>query len=630
MEYYLINHVVEEQCIEDIINVLEEYLTENINEFGEYSYLVDNPDEIELISSDIRFVSVSKTDYNQFYLKVKVETIAFTAMKLSSGELESDEIKPSFIIGIVATLDDRNFDFSIENVEVGDEINWDKNNAYSPYMVPYIYVEDMDSMAEKFLEKYYPEALNDMVPVDPFTVAKRMNLKLKEVRITKTGTIFGQIFFEDSAVTFFNPQTKEFIKEYLDAGTIMYDPEIFFMRSLGSINNTIIHECLHWYLHQPFIALQNLFINKKNISCSVEESKKRDKDKDPYEWLEWQCSHLAPRILMPKKWVTSFIEGKYEEYGYKEGNVDNPSIVLKVIEDLAIHFNVSKLSAKIRMLDLGYKEAEGVLNYVDDRYLDNFDSKSLDFRRGETFIISDTAALKLYESNITLRRLIDERKLIYLENKICINSPKYIATNEDEMWLTEYARNHPEECCISIVQRTEQNRKVGIHYYQKTILFSSAIVNEMVYADADLGSEHNQKILKEMDNTFDTMEEIANILENLPMTFHESLVAHMKRKRCTVLDLVGRAHVFKQKITDMRNEPNKRWDLEDVLAVCIGLNLHPEFIFDMLDKANLSLNHNTKENIFYRGMINQHYKASVDVWNEKLKERGYPLLGTRK
>ena len=90
--------------------------------------------------------------------------------------------------------------------------------------------------------------------------------------------------------------------------------------------------------------------------------------------------------------------------------------------------------------------------------------------------------------------MIDERKLIYLENKI-INSPKYIATNEDEMWLTEYARNHPEECCISIVQRTEQNRKVGIHYYQKTILFSSAIVNEMVYADADLGRT-SKKILR--------------------------------------------------------------------------------------------------------------------------------------
>ena len=630
MEYFLINHVVEEQCLEDIIDALEGYLVENINDFGEYSYLVDKPDEIELISSDISFVSVSRIDPNQFYLKVKIDAIAFTAMRLSSGQLESDEIKPSFIVGIIARLNDRNFDFSIEKVEIGDEIDWDKNDAYSPYMVPYIYVDDMDCIAEEFLKEYYPEALERMVSVDPVIVAERMGLKLKEARITQTGTIFGQIFFEDSAVTFFNPETKKFIKEYLDAGTIMYDPEIFFMRSLGSINNTIIHECLHWYLHKPFIALQNLFMNKTNISCTVEESKKRDKDKNPYEWLEWQCSHITPRILMPKKWVASLVEEKYKEYGYKEGNANNPSIVVKVIEDLAYHFDVSKLSAKIRMLDLGYKEAEGVLNYVDDRYLNNFDSKNLDFRRGETFIISDTAALKLYESNITLRRLIDDRKLIYLENKICINSPKYIATNEDEMWLTEYARKHPEECCISIVQRTEINRRVGIHYYQKTILFSSAIVNEMVYADADLDSEHNKKILKEMDNTYDTMEEIADIIENLPRTFHESLVAHMKRKGCTVLDLVGRAHVFKQKITDMRNEPNQRWDLEEVLAVCIGLNLHPEFIFDMLDKANLSLSHNTKNNIFYRGMINQHYKASVDVWNEKLEERGFPILGTRK
>jgi len=72
--------------------------------------------------------------------------------------------------------------------------------------------------------------------------------------------------------------------------------------------------------------------------------------------------------------------------------------------------------------------------------LDNFDSKNIDFKRGETFIISDTAALKLYENNITLRRLMDERKLVYLENKICINSPKYVAVDQDNMWLTEYAK----------------------------------------------------------------------------------------------------------------------------------------------------------------------------------------------
>lgn len=628
MECFLINHVIEEQCIEDIINITEKYLTENINEFGEYSYLVDSPEEIELISTDIKFVGVSKIDKDKFDLKVKVETIVFTAMRMPNGELESDEIAPSFIISMTAYLNDRNFEFSIDDIEVGDEILWDKKNAVSPYLVPYLYVEDMDTLAEEFLAEYYPEALEKMIPIDPITIAERMGLKLKEARLTQSGSIFGQIFFEDGATTYYNPDTDNYEREYIDSGTILYDPEIFFMRSLGSVNNTIIHECLHWFLHKPFMDLQNLYINQKNISCLVDESKKNVKEKSQYEWLEWQCSHLAPRILMPAKWVKSLIENLYDRYEYKNEQADKPAIVARVIQEIADYFNVSKLSVKIRMLDLGYQEAEGVLNYVDSKYLVNFDSENFIFRKGETFIISDAAALRLYEKNITLRKLIDERKLIYIENKICINLPKYIEGFGEQISLTDYARARPEECCITIVQRKEKNRKVGMHYYHKTVLFSSAIINEMVYADADLDSEHNKKILRQMADTIDTMDEVAEIIESLPRTFHDTLAAHMKRKGCTVLKLVSEAHVYKQKITDMRNNPNARWNLEEVLAVCIGLHLHPEFIFDMLEKAKVDIKYNSKENIFYRGMIHQHYKASIEVWNEKLKERGYPLLGT--
>lgn len=628
MEHFLINHVIEEQCIEDIIDITEKYMTENISEFGEYSYLVDDPEEIELISTDIKFVGVSKVERDKFDLKVKVETIAFTAMKLSTGELESDEINPTFIISMTGFLKDRNFEFSIDKIEIGDEILWNKENAISPYLVPYIYINDMDDLAEEFLTEYYPEALEKMAPVDPILVVKRMGLELKEARITQTGSIFGQIFFEDGTSSYYNPETDSYEREYIDSGTILYDPEIFFMRSLGSVNNTIIHECLHWFLHKPFMDLQNLYVSQKNISCLVDESKKNDKDKSQYEWLEWQCSHLAPRILMPKIWVKILIENLYEEYGYADEQSDKPLIVASVIKKIAETFNVSKMSAKIRMLDLGYKEAEGVLNYVDDRYLENFDTENFIFRKGETFIISDVAALKLYETNITLRGLIDQRKLIYIENKICVNLPKYIEKNEETICLTGYAKEHPEECCITIVQRKEKNRKVGMHYYHKTILFSSAIVNEMVYADANLDSEHNKGVLRQMVDTVDTVNEIAAIIENLPRTFHETLIAHMKRKKCSVLNLVSEAHVYKQKITDMRNNPNGRWQLDEVLAVCIGLHLHPELIFDMLEKAGVDIRYNSRENIFYRGMIHQHYKASIQVWNEKLKERGYPLLGT--
>jgi len=53
-----------------------------------------------------------------------------------------------------------------------------------------------------------------------------------------------------------------------------------------------------------------------------------------------------------KKWVIEFVKERYQIYGFDESNVD-PLIVTKTIEDLAEKFKVSKLSAKIRMMDLG-------------------------------------------------------------------------------------------------------------------------------------------------------------------------------------------------------------------------------------------------------------------------------------
>ena len=50
-------------------------------------------------------------------------------------------------------------------------------------MVPYVYVDDMDDIAEEFLKKYYPEALDKMEAIDPLVVVDRMKLKLKEMCI---------------------------------------------------------------------------------------------------------------------------------------------------------------------------------------------------------------------------------------------------------------------------------------------------------------------------------------------------------------------------------------------------------------------------------------------------------------
>ena len=55
-----------------------------------------------------------------------------------------------------------------------------------------------------------------------------------------------------------------------------------------------------------------------------------------------------------------------------------------VVFELADFFGVSKLSAKIRMIDLGYKEAIGVFTYVDDHYISNsFEAAAM--QKNQTF-----------------------------------------------------------------------------------------------------------------------------------------------------------------------------------------------------------------------------------------------------
>ena len=59
-----------------------------------------------------------------------------------------------------------------------------------------------------------------------------MGLEIYEQEIAEDGTVFGQIYFRDT--------------ETVKACRILDDPRAYFLRNLGSVNNTIVHECIHW------------------------------------------------------------------------------------------------------------------------------------------------------------------------------------------------------------------------------------------------------------------------------------------------------------------------------------------------------------------------------------------------
>jgi Zn-dependent peptidase ImmA (M78 family) len=127
------------------------------------------------------------------------------------------------------------------------------------------------------------------------------------------------------------------------------------MRNLGSVNNTIIHECVHWDLHKKFFELEKLYNKEaRSIRCQVQEGIRTESNLSPLDWMEWQANALAPRILMPVKQTRQKIEELIEK-NKRVLQTDNMADIMgSVVFELSDFFEVSKQAAKIRMLDLGW------------------------------------------------------------------------------------------------------------------------------------------------------------------------------------------------------------------------------------------------------------------------------------
>ena len=90
------------------------------------------------------------------------------------------------------------------------------------------------------------------------------------------------------------------VQTRVNARTIIVDPKAYFLRNLGSVNNTIVHECVHWDQHRKAFELERLYNSSATrIKCQVVGGIK-DNTRDATDWMEWQANHLSAAVLMPK------------------------------------------------------------------------------------------------------------------------------------------------------------------------------------------------------------------------------------------------------------------------------------------------------------------------------------------
>lgn len=218
-------------------------------------------------------------------------------------------------------------------------------------LVPHISKDQFDDVATEFLTEYCPEALTHPMAVPIVTIArKKMGLRIvAEYRLSEDFSIYGQICFNSGLVPVYFKDEDEFCDIKVRRGTILIDPDTLKERNIGCLNNTVAHECVHWYKHRKYHMYNLGAGNAKGVAFRypiIERNEALQEQWTDEDWMEWQANGIAPRILMPRQTFQAAIDMILEDS-------DRDSVPdWWVINKLADFYKVSKQSAEIRIAEL--------------------------------------------------------------------------------------------------------------------------------------------------------------------------------------------------------------------------------------------------------------------------------------
>jgi hypothetical protein len=442
------------KCYDSLCDAAGEYVTENWRQLDLYSKRVQHIENAEFIDATIQRVYVSDLPG----MRVAFDVVLELEIEISEANRHndySDECFPWIRVSCEGDLSQALCDWNIVNIEPYSKKNAPENSL-SDALVPYIPNDKLEDAATAFLKDNYPEALqiphNGQPPVyvDPAILAKRLGLTISIHRIKEDASVFGQLFFVDSDTEIFDVRTGVTKTVHVEAKTIVVDPEMYLLRNLGSVNNTIVHECVHWAKHRKVFELEKLYNDKaSSISCEVVGGAKSEMASKATDHMERQANQLTPRIQMPAVPFKAKANEYITKFMHETRASHSIDVMEMVITALMVDFGVSRQAAKIRLVELGFEEAIGTFTYIDGRYVKPHSFKKGAIRINQTFSIgAQDAAIERFK-NPVLRSLTENGDYLYVDSHFVFNTPLYVHYNADgKMELTDYARYHMDECCL--------------------------------------------------------------------------------------------------------------------------------------------------------------------------------------
>lgn len=483
------------------------------------------------------------------------------------------------------------------NVEFGDfslrrHLKNDSGVKLDEYLVPVYKWDDIEEESENIIFHTISEGLSDSKWLQPGLLAERLGLNIVYLPLYKRPRTASILFFGPGEVlTAADSEEKlEPIPVKVSGNTIVLNT-----RKPGQERDAIFHECFHYVEHRLFFQLQQLHNTDISYLAKWKPVELKKDERSPIEWIEWQA-HIGSQCLqMPKRLLRKRISDELSDMQKMDRHM---GFKLQAAgRKLAKEFNVYNYQLRNRMIHVGFPAAKGALNFVEDDYITPFAFELGECHGSQTFVISPKEVADEYVRNEVFRELIDTGRYIYADGHVCFNEPQYVVRQGDKLHLTEWANSHVDQCCLRFVRNYIRDKHT--HY---------------VFGQLNSDEEYNGRSLalslqSSAEDALKQAQEMSQVLLNLPGSFSGTLVAHMKRVGITRERLAEEAMMSGTMIKRMRTS-ERDLTLDQVIAVCIGLHIPPEYSFDLIEKAGFRLR-NTPEHLIYKSILQTMYMEKL-------------------
>ena len=483
------------------------------------------------------------------------------------------------------------------NVEFGDfslrrHLKNDSGVKLDEYLVPVYKWDDIEEESENIIFHTISEGLSDAKWLQPGLLAERLGLNIVYLPLYKRPRTASILFFGPGEVlTAADSEEKlEPIPVKVNGNTIVLNT-----RKPGQERDAIFHECFHYVEHRLFFQLQQLHNTDISYLAKWKPVELKKDERSPIEWIEWQA-HIGSQCLqMPKRLLRKRISDELSDMQKLDRHM---GFKLQAAgRKLAKEFNVYNYQLRNRMIHVGFPAAKGALNFVEDDYITPFAFELGECHGSQTFVISPKEVADEYVRNEVFRELIDTGRYIYADGHVCLNEPQYVIRQGDRLRLTEWANAHVDQCCLRFVRNYIRDKHT--HY---------------VFGQLNSDEEYNGRSLalslqSSAENALKQAQEMSQVLLNLPGSFSGTLIAHMKRVGITRDRLAEEAMMSGTMIKRMRTS-ERDLTLDQVIAVCIGLHIPPEYSFDLIEKAGFRLR-NTPEHLIYKSILQTMYMEKL-------------------